>query len=83
MHCRSFHKHSLVQVKRCLSFFGGHRVVRNHQDCLVIFGAEAVKELKYFISTLAVEVAGRLVAEQVRRICNNRSSYGDALFLSA
>src|SRR5580698_664578 len=42
-----------------------------------------MQKFKYFISTLAVQVAGRLVAKQVRGICNNRSSYRDALLLSA
>ena len=81
--CARFHQHAFVKVESCIGTFRGHGVVRHHQDGLVVFLAEALQEFKYFISTLAVEVAGRLVAQKKGGIGDDSAGDGDALFLSA
>ena len=62
---------------------GGVRVVRDHHDRLVVIAIERLQQVEDFVSRLAIEVAGRLVAEQHRRVGDDRPGDADALFLTA
>ena len=46
---------------------GGVRVVGDHDDGLAVLAVERLQQVEDLVAGLAVEVAGRLVAEQQRR----------------
>src|SRR5580704_13486478 len=55
----------------------------DHQDSFAVFLGEAGEEVENFVGAFAVEVAGRLIAEQESGVGNDGAGDGDALFLSA
>ena len=62
---------------------GGVRIVRDHDDGLVVPLVERLQEVQDLVPGLAVEVARRLVAEQQRRVGDDRARDADALLLAA
>ena len=62
---------------------GGVRVVRDHDDRLAVLAIERLQQLEDLVAGLAIEVAGRLVAEQQRRVGDDRARDADALLLAA
>ena len=62
---------------------GGLRVVGDHDDGLAVLAVELLQQAEDLLGGLAVEVAGRLVADQQRRIGDDRAGDGDALLLAA
>src|ERR1700729_665528 len=70
-------------MQRSFSALGGGWVVRDHQDGFAVFLGEAGEEVENFVGAFAVEVAGRLVAEQESGVGDDGAGDGDALFLSA
>src|SRR5262249_9196297 len=59
------------------------RVVRHHDDGLLVFAVEGLQQIEDLVAGLAIEVAGRLVAEQQRRVGDDRARDADTLFLAA
>ena len=76
-------QHSLFQVPRHVRVRGRVRIVRNHHDRLLEVLVQPLQNLQHFCCGMAVEVTGRFVRQQQRRIADNRARDGDALFLSA
>ncbi len=62
---------------------GGVRVVRHHDDRLAVVAVERLQQVEDLVAGLAIEIAGRLVAEQQRRVGDDRAGDADALFLAA
>ena len=79
----SFHQLALFEVQGALGPLGGARVVRDHHDGLAVVAVERLQQIEDLIARLAIEIAGRLVGEQERRIGNDRAGDADALFLAA
>ena len=61
----------------------GVRVVRDHDDRLAVLAVERLQQVEDLVARLAVEVAGRLVAEQQRRVGDDGARDADALLLAA
>ena len=57
-------------------------VVRDHHDGLAVLAVELLQQSQDLLRGLAVEVAGRLVADEERRVRNDRA-HGDSLLLAA
>ena len=62
---------------------GGLLVVRDHDDGLAVLPAQRPQQIENLVGGLAIEVAGRLVADQERRVGHQRAGDGDALLLAA
>ena len=58
------------------------RIVRDHQDGLVVLADQFLDQRHDFIGALAVEVTRRLVAKEKSRVRDNGACDGDALLLS-
>ena len=61
----------------------GVRVVRDHDDGLAVLAVERLEQAENFVAGFAVEIAGRFVAEQQRRIGDDGARDADALLLAA
>jgi hypothetical protein len=59
------------------------RVVGDHHDGLPVLAVEALQQVEDFVAGLAVEIAGRLVAEQQRGVGDQGPRDADALLLPA
>ena len=77
------HEHALLEVQRPLGARRGVRIVRHHDDGLAVLAVERLQQVEDLVAGLAIEVAGRLVAEQQRRIGDDRARDADALLLAA
>ena len=77
------HQHALLEVQRALGALGGVRIVRDHHDRLAVLAVERLQQIEDLVAGLAIEVAGRLVAEQQRRVGDDRARDADALLLAA
>ena len=66
-----------------LRALGGVRIVRHHHDRLAVIAVERLQQVENLVAGLAIEVAGRLVAEQQRRVGDDRAGDADALLLAA
>ncbi len=76
-------EHALLQVKRPPGAIGGVRIVGDHHDRLAVIAVERLQQIEDLVAGLAIEIAGRLVAEQQRRIGDDGARDADALLLSA
>ena len=74
---------ALLEVQGDLRALGRARVVGHHQDRLLVLAHEHVEELQDLAGALAVEVAGRLVAEQEGGVGHDGAGDGHALELAA
>ena len=63
--------------------FGGVRIVRDHDDRLAVLAVERLQQVEDLVARLAVEVARGLVAEQQRRVGDDRARDADPLLLAA
>ena len=85
--CPLFHERALFdrlfQVQHAARPLGGVRIVRHHHDRLLEFLVEPLQQRQHFAGRLGVEIAGRLVGQQQRRVGDDRAGDGDALFLPA
>ena len=79
----SSRQHALLEVQRPLGALGGVRIVRDHDDRLAVLAVERLQQVEDLVAGLAIEVAGRLVAEQQRRVGDDRARDADALLLAA
>ena len=73
-------------LSRCsvrLRALGGVRIVGDHDDGLAVVAVERLQQIEDLVAGLAIEVAGRLVAEQQRRVGDDGARDADALLLSA
>ena len=86
---RNFMRHrlpgqdALVEVQRAPRALGGVRIVGHHDDRLAVLAIERLQQVEDLVAGLAIEVAGRLVAEQQRRVGDDGARNADALLLSA
>ena len=62
---------------------GRVRIVRDHDDRLAVLAVERLQQVEDLVARLAIEVAGRLVAEQQRRVGDDGAGDADALLLAA
>src|ERR1035438_1020280 len=71
----SFHRFiaelTLVQIHRPRRARRGVRIVRDHDDGLAVLPVQRLEQIQDFIAGLAGKVAGRLVAQQQRRVGDN------------
>src|SRR5207245_1523173 len=74
---------ALVEIDRARGSRRGVRVVCDHDDRLAVLAIERLEQIQNLIAGFAVEVARRLIAEQQRRVGDNRSGDASALLLSA
>ena len=54
-------------MERALGALGGVRIVRHHDDRLAVVAVERLQQVENLVAGLAIEIAGRLVAQQQRR----------------
>src|SRR5262245_48836662 len=80
---RGLDEHALLQMEDDARAVRGERVVGDHQCGLSVIPHEAVEQIQDLVGTLAVEVAGGLVAEKKGRIGHDRARDPDALLLPA
>src|SRR5882672_4323577 len=76
-------QHPLVQVELPVGAPRGPRVVRHHDDRLVVLVIQAVEQDEDLLGALRVEVPGRLVGHQDERIGDDGPRDGHALLLPA
>ena len=76
-------ENALVEMQRAPRAVGGVRIVRDHHDRLAVIAVERLQQVEDLVAGLAIEIAGRLVAEQQRRVGDDRARDADALFLAA
>ena len=62
--------------------FGEARIVRHHADRRA-FAMQVLQQLHHRFAVARVEVSGRLVGQQDRRLPAQRARHGDALLLTA
>ena len=74
---------AFVEVQRAPGALGGVRIVRDHDDRLAVIAVERLQQVEDLVAGLAIEIAGRLVAEQQRRVGHDRARDADALLLAA
>ena len=79
----SVEQHALLEMQRALGALGGARVVRDHDDRLAVLLVERGEQVEDLVAGLAIEIAGGLVAEQQRRVGDDRPGDADALLLAA
>src|SRR5262245_3695196 len=63
-----FDESALVKMQRAAGIPGGRRIMRDHYDGLAEITIEYLQRGQNLVSRRAVEVAGRLVAEQELRV---------------
>src|SRR5689334_21925344 len=80
---RSVGQHALVEMQDGLRALGRVRIVRDHDDRLLVLLVQALEQLQDLLARFAIEVAGRFVRQQQRRIAHERARDGDALLLAA
>src|SRR5437773_9636148 len=76
-------QHPLVQVELPVGAPRGPRVVRHHDDRLVVLVVQAVEKDQDLLGALRVEVPGRLVGHQDERIGDDGPGDRHALLLPA
>src|SRR3989304_5051475 len=74
---------ALVQVHRVRGVLGGLRVMGDHDDGLAMLPVELLQQAEDLLGGLAVEVAGRFVADQEGRVGDDRPGDCPALLLAA
>src|SRR5688500_18593201 len=74
---------ALLEVQRAARELRGLRVVGHHHDGLAVLAVEDLQQSQDLVRRPAVEVAGRLVADQDGRVRHERARNRDALFLAA
>ena len=70
-------------MQRALGAFRRARVVRDHDDRLAVIAVERLQQIENLVARLAIEIARGLVAEQQRRVGDDRARDADALLLPA
>src|SRR6185436_7585117 len=73
----------LLEVQRAIRELRRLGVVRDHDDRLAVLAVQHLQEPEDFVSGLAVEVVRRLVADEDRRVRDERARDRDALLLAA
>ena len=74
---------ALLEMQHVLRARRGVRIVRHHDDRLALLLVQRLQQVEDLIARLAVEIAGRLVAQQERGIGDDRARDADALLLTA
>jgi hypothetical protein len=70
-------------MQRALGALGRARIVRDHHDRLAVIAIERVQQIENLVARLAIEIAGRLVGEDERRIRDDGAGDADTLLLAA
>jgi hypothetical protein len=77
------HKPAFLQMQEPLGALGGMRVVRHHNDGFVQVLAQHSEQVENLRRRLRVEVAGRFVGDDQRRVGDDRPGDADPLLLAA
>src|SRR5581483_1406735 len=84
---RLFHRFgtelAFVEINRARSPGRGVRIVRDHDDGLALLAVECLEQVEDLVAGFAVEITGRLVAEEECRIGHDAASDADALLFAA
>src|SRR3989441_2105111 len=80
---RRVHKTSVAHRMNRRKHFDHLRIVTHHDDRLAVLERQRLEEVRDHARVGGVEVAGRLVRENQRRIVGERERDGDALLLAA
>ena len=83
---QELHAATNVPFSRCSTAaraLGGVRIVRHHDDRLLELGVQPLQQSQDLLARLGVEIAGRLVGEQQRRVGDDGARDRDALLLAA
>ena len=78
-----FDERALLEMQQVRGALGGVRVVRHHDDRLLELLVQPLQQREDFRRRLRIEVAGRLVGDEQRRIGDDRAGDRDALLLAA
>jgi hypothetical protein len=62
---------------------GGKRIVRDHDDGFALIAIEHLQQLQHSFGAFAVQVAGRLIVYNYRRVGNQSTRNGNPLLLTA
>src|SRR5258705_11967468 len=74
---------SVAERNHARAVFGDVRLVRHEDDGDAALDVEALEDAHHLDARLRVEIAGRLVGEQQRRVVSQRLSVADTLVLAA
>src|SRR5215471_2463777 len=74
---------ALVEMQRASGVARRSGIVGHHYDGLAEILVEELEDRKNLVGRSAVEIAGRLVAQEQTRVRHDRSRDGDALLLAA
>src|SRR5258705_2858394 len=74
---------SVAERNHARAVFGDVRLVRHEDDGDAALDVEALEDAHHLDARLRVEIAGRLVGEQQRRVVHQRPRDGDRLWLAA
>src|SRR5215470_10439360 len=74
---------SLFQKQSGIGALSDNRVMRHHENGLPVLLYELIDQIHDFVGALAVQIAGRLVAEEESGIGDDSASDSYTLFLSA
>ena len=77
------HEPTFVEVKYVPCVIGGLRIVRHHHDGLAVFTVQQREQVENFVRRIPVQVTRRFVADQQRRVRDQRARDGDTLPLAA
>ena len=80
---RVLHDHAVLEVDGARAPGGDVALVGDDHDGDAALGAQAREHLHHLVAGRGVEVAGRLVGQQQRRLVDQRAGDGHALLLPA
>src|SRR5207245_9329925 len=69
-------QHALLETHHAAGAGGGHRIVRHHDDGLTQLSMEVVEQREDLAGGFGVEVSGRLVRQEERRIADQGACEG-------
>ena len=70
-------------MQRAPRAIGRSWIVGDHHDRLAVIAVERLQQVEDLVASLAIEVAGRLVAKEQRRIGHDGAGDADPLLLAA
>jgi hypothetical protein len=76
-------EHALLELHDAVRLRRSLRIVCHHDDRLADFAIQTIEESQYLLRGGAIEIAGRLVGDDDRRVGDERTRNRDALLLAA
>ena len=77
------HEAAFIHVHLARRAFRGQWIVRDHHDRFAVLAIQHLKQIENFLGTVAIEIAGRFVANENSGVGDDRSRNGHALLLTA